>query len=532
MSVVTKTTKIITLISFALCFIICVHKRDNIYDPQSSKYIPFTIPSLLSLTAVTTNSVSLSWSDPNNREISYLIYRGNDSLHYSLVASLKADSVEWTDTSCRPFTEYYYKLGVTNILGDTLLMEKAVRVRTHYRTPLDIPIIPTFSAPIGLKIYRTDESAVALEWAADSAGRELILLRGFREDSLNLHKIIHASTNFFIDTMNERRNHYYAVAFFDSLNRSPQSRIWISPLVPPSNLSLITMDSVGVLGIWIGTSNTTDSIRVERWTSNDSVWSKIASLKNGSTTFNDKAITPYTKYLYRIIAFSNEICSSPSNEASLWFGSSIPYQKDSTTLFFCKFDSQFSDSIPEETGSTIVRLHGSTRQSGRFGQAVETANNKIAIAEGTINYPDSSIVVDMWIKPHISMLPSERYGLLQALPGPFRIFCYQGKVVAEFKDRNNGYRSIFVDHVFLQNVWSHLVFVRNNGKSAIFINDSLKALFQEAPCNIETRQDSLIIGAARFPETGFLQYKCFSGLIDEVVTMSKPFNFFANRMAP
>jgi hypothetical protein len=529
MSAVTNLIKVSIIL--ALLVNSCTHDRDNIYDPGNDAYVPLKAPSNFSVKAISPKTITLSWSDINNREEAHIILKGRDSLILSPVVTLSDGTTSWIDTACLPFTEYFYKLAVVGVLEDTHKTNKTLRIRTPYITPLDIPATTTISAPVHLRIVRTSEMALSLSWPLQAGNtKKVLLMKGFKSDSLSVYKILDSTVAIFNDTMHERRNHYYSVSLFDSSSRSNATPEWISPLVPPTNLQIESRDTLAFC-VWMGTIGTTDSILLERWTSDDSSWNIRNCFSPGTAIFVDRNLKAYTEYRYRATTFSGTVFSEKSNEDTVGFGSTIPPEKDSNTLFLCRFNQQIGDSIPEETGKTKVLLSGAIRQSGKFGTAIVTGSNKAATATGRIYYPDTSIYVDFWIKPSDTLnLSTERVGLLHAVPGPFRIYYYQGKLIAEWRNTNGNYRAIFVCHKFVTEKWSHIVFMLHDTKSSLFIDDSLSAFVEGLNFPLDATQDTLHIGRAKFNDIDDVNYKYFNGLIDEVLIMSKPLKFFISKL--
>jgi fibronectin type 3 domain-containing protein len=81
-----------------------------------------TAPSAATNVAVvgsTTSSISLAWNDTASNESGYRVYRSTDGGTYSLIASLAANSKAYTDSGLASGTQYYYKIGDWNAVGET-----------------------------------------------------------------------------------------------------------------------------------------------------------------------------------------------------------------------------------------------------------------------------------------------------------------------------------------------------------------------------------------------------------------------------
>ncbi len=105
-------------------------------------------PSRPTATSVCSNSVSLSWTDPNlstSGEQSIIVQRSTRSLNkgYSTIATLPAYSTAYTDNSVVASKTYYYRIGALNASGRKF-MSSGVSVTT----PAPLAVSPTTSTDV------------------------------------------------------------------------------------------------------------------------------------------------------------------------------------------------------------------------------------------------------------------------------------------------------------------------------------------------------------------------------------------------
>jgi hypothetical protein len=104
-------------------------------------------PAGLQATAIT-HGVGLTWTDVAYNENSYQVYRSQgDTLHYTLLASLPANTSSYSDTVLTGNTLYYYKVNATNTVGSS-----GYSNQVSITSPDRVPVI---SAIANVTIYNT-----------------------------------------------------------------------------------------------------------------------------------------------------------------------------------------------------------------------------------------------------------------------------------------------------------------------------------------------------------------------------------------
>jgi subtilisin-like proprotein convertase family protein len=76
-------------------------------------------PSELSLNVLSTNNISLEWSDDSNNELFFEIERSLDDVDYSLIGSSEKNINSYMDSNLENFTTYYYRVRAVNSYGES-----------------------------------------------------------------------------------------------------------------------------------------------------------------------------------------------------------------------------------------------------------------------------------------------------------------------------------------------------------------------------------------------------------------------------
>src|SRR3989339_1956012 len=378
--------------SWALLIVIfssCVHERDNPYDPGNPTYQLLEAPGDLTAICLQPESIYLTWTIDNNRVERIFIQKGTDSIHLAELVELSGNVSSYVDSSCRPFTVYYYKIGIVDKLEKPVYCHNLVKIRTSYHTPMEMPSTSTLPLPTGLKITRCQKipQIVRIEWNRMISGiYGYVLHSGIIQDSLVCRHFYSVSDTCFLDTLGLDTTYYYSLRVYDTLNVAQNAILdSITPQIPPNNLKLLFVDAKNIRVIWDTIKVTvsqmsTDSICLERSVGEGKVFEEIACLAPGTITYLDTALQSYSLYGYRVRAFSGKVVSSPSNQEVLFVKTIRPAQTDSTTLLLYHFD--------ENEGDSLIDLSGENRggdlntaqrvQKGKFGNSLSFSSGEYA----------------------------------------------------------------------------------------------------------------------------------------------------------
>ena len=133
-------------------------------------------PTGLSVGAVSTSTVELSWTDTSADESGFQVERceGSGCSDFAQVSTVGQDVVTFTDSGLSPATTYRYQVRAVNATGSSA-PAGPVEATTQAEPPTTEPTAP--SAPTGLEVVAAAKNKVDLAWT-DTASDE----SGFRID--------------------------------------------------------------------------------------------------------------------------------------------------------------------------------------------------------------------------------------------------------------------------------------------------------------------------------------------------------------
>ncbi|MFH0920040.1 MAG: LamG-like jellyroll fold domain-containing protein, partial [Fibrobacterota bacterium] len=438
----------------------CTHDRDNPYDPGGHTYVSLSAPADLTARPLSPTSVALEWTDNNNREEGVLLYRGTDSMNLTLIATLPVGAKAFTDTVCRSYTQYYYKIGVFDKLNETVITKKAIAVRTQYVTPLELPENHSFAQPAGFAITRTSPQTVTIVWNSVNIPTisGFVLLRGKTSTSLMYHKTLPAAATSYTDTLPAEPIVYYGLHVFDSCSISNAAIDSITQQIAPNNLSLYLTSGKNIRLTWQNTDLSTDSIQVERRI-NKEPWVAYQKTWRGATFWLDTTLASFRTYYYRVYAFSGTIRSATSNDCSLSVKSIRPPLSDSTTLAYYSMNETSGDTLYDASaGQQHGLLKSALRVPGKFGNGLSFSENSYATANHPFVFSDNELMVEFWMKPKNQLSTGTGYqGLISTVGGPFSIYYFDGTLFADLVSAESSHYLLDYDYDFLPNKWYHIV---------------------------------------------------------------------------
>ncbi len=316
-------------------------------------------PSGVLATALSTNSISVSWNDLSN-ETSYTLFRNTSrDSNAATKIGLIQDRASYTNTGLVKSTKYYFWVRAYNAVGESPF--SAIFSNTTL-TPVAPPVVPTgFAAAV------FSESQINLSWNDLSNETSYTLFRNTVQDSnFGVTKIgVVANQVSYNNTgLASSQKYFYWIQAYNTAGASGYSAsVTNSTLAPPPPPNTPTGVSASVLGstsisvLWNDLSNET-SYTLYRSTSTDSnVATKIGCTLNQTNSVNT-GLTPSTLYYFWVRAFNSagssgysaRISSTTSNVVS----PSTPTGLTATAISSTQIDLAWTD-LPNETSYTLFR---------------------------------------------------------------------------------------------------------------------------------------------------------------------------------
>jgi regulation of enolase protein 1 (concanavalin A-like superfamily) len=274
-------------------------------------------PRNLRMTGNAGNQVQLAWEDDATNETSYELERSTGSGAFSLLATLAADSKQYTDSSVAPSTGYSYRVRAVNGAGAS----------TYSNTLTITSAPPPPAAPSNLAVSSVTATQVSLTWTDNSPERTASFELQRSTDGVNFVRPSWTSsgppfTNATDATVSPSTTYYYRVQAVNVSGSSAFSNVVQvttpagAPRAAPSGLAATALSSSQIQLSWTDNANNESSYEVQRSTDGVNFDVTFGLLAANSTSMTDTALNASTTYYYRVRAINSFGTSAYSNVAS------------------------------------------------------------------------------------------------------------------------------------------------------------------------------------------------------------------------
>ncbi|HWH69793.1 MAG TPA: fibronectin type III domain-containing protein, partial [Candidatus Sulfotelmatobacter sp.] len=278
----------------------------------SALLVPPGVPADLTIASVSTNTLTLTWTDVSF-ETNYLLeQKTGTSGSWNQISSLPANTSTFTVSSLTPNTQYSYRLRTANGVGISDFSPSVTA--TTLAVPPSVPYL--YSA------YTTAPYYVTLYWSSSSYADTYILERRLSNATWTVATVLNSSTTSFLDT-NVLPLTAYEYRLY-ATNRAGASgysatRSVTTPALPapaaPTGLWAKPLSGSSLLITW-SDGQIEEGYRLERRTDNPTAWSLIAVLPANTSSFTDTNLLEGRQYVYRLQAFNKAGTSPYSAEAA------------------------------------------------------------------------------------------------------------------------------------------------------------------------------------------------------------------------
>ena len=317
------------------------------------KTTPTAPSNIKNLTAKATgsSSIRLTWDKYGKESPIDIERRTGQTGGWSKVASTLADNGEYTDNGLNANTEYCYRIGQSGTDYSPVACAT---------TQQNVP-----NAPARLMVSAVSSSQINLQWADLSDNETGFQIERADSPTAPFTKIADPgqnATTYSDQNLSASKQYCYRVRAVNSVGPSgyTSTECATTPAPPvgiPQNLVAVAASTTQINLTWNGVSGAT-SYQLERSPNGNDPWTKLADPAGNTTSYEDKNLTPNTRYYYRIRAVINGNAGDYSNRADATTPDvppAAPARLVATAVAYNQINLQWADVSTNESGFQVER---------------------------------------------------------------------------------------------------------------------------------------------------------------------------------
>jgi alpha-tubulin suppressor-like RCC1 family protein/subtilisin family serine protease/fibronectin type 3 domain-containing protein len=254
-------------------------------------------------------SVDLTWEDPSSNEWYFKLERRKDAAGYTQITTIDPDNTTYSDLDLEEGHQYTYRIRAFGEGGDSDYSNEATAESPQR---LQKPTLLTARALSG--------EDIELSWRDNSNNEEgfLIQRKDFGGTFVDLDQV--QGTSYVDHGLTRGTKYVYRVCAYDfeGLSRFSNEAEATTQTAPfaPMNLDATAVSSSQIDLTWTDASDVESSFAIERRESSGD-FNEVARVNSNVTSYSDTGLAEWTRYTYRVRAFSPTAgYSDYSNESS------------------------------------------------------------------------------------------------------------------------------------------------------------------------------------------------------------------------
>ena len=290
---------------------------------------PNPAPTNLTAVAQAGPQILLNWTLSTSTNVTnYIVQRANDAAFTTNLTSIKLGLVAtYTDSAILPFTDYYYRVLATNVVGGVVGVAAFPSMQADSTPSNTAFVLAPPAVPTTLNTSLVD-GGIKLTWtdnATNETGFDIVR----STDNITYNPLISTGANAgtgpvtYTDfTTAPSSNYYYGVRATNTVGQSAYiySTLLTTSAAPNAADTLTAAIQTGpqVLLTWNDNATDETGFFIERSIGAGSftlLTTAPAHTGTGSTTYSDASILPATTYHYRVTAVALGSRSAPTNTA-------------------------------------------------------------------------------------------------------------------------------------------------------------------------------------------------------------------------
>ena len=352
---------------------------------KANQTCPVPLPPInLSVTAVSSSQINLTWTDQSTSETGFQIERKTGAGGtYALIVTTAANATTYSNSGLAEGTTYFYRVRAVNSYGNSAYSNEASAML------VSPPPAPTLSATA------VSSSQINLTWTDQSnneTGFQIERKTGTGGTYALIVTTAANATTYSNSGLAGGTTYFYRVRAVNSAGNSAYSNeaSATTQISPPANLFATAVSSSQINLTWTDQSNNETGFQIERKTGTGGTYALIVTTAANATTYSNSGLAEGTTYFYRVRAVNSAGNSAYSNEASATPVSPPP---PPINLFAVPVSSSeinltWTDQSTNETGFQIERKTGIGGTYALIGTAAANATtyNSTGLADGTTYY--------------------------------------------------------------------------------------------------------------------------------------------------
>ncbi|MCZ6673965.1 MAG: fibronectin type III domain-containing protein [Verrucomicrobia bacterium] len=330
---------------------------DSTPSNEVSTVIDFNDPTNLMALAVSSEQIDLTWDDNSIAESGYRVERKTGQGSFEIIATLEADSNNYSDTDVEPLSTYTYRvIGLGNGIESSPTNEFSAAT----------PNIPVPGSADNLVVSLIDASYVVLNWADNSLDET-----GFRIERMvgsggwsDYFQVAANVTSFQDLEVGELETFAYRIVAFNEAGVSTpsnESSVFF-PFNAPTILTAQASAQSRIDLTWADNSLVETGYRIER-KSGEGAFEPHATVDQGISAYVDGTVTVDLAYTYRVVGVYDGGESNPTNEVSAMTSSdtikpAAPAGLAANAINFDQIHLTWTDTSDNESGFRIERMEG------------------------------------------------------------------------------------------------------------------------------------------------------------------------------
>jgi hypothetical protein len=311
---------------------------------------------VLAATAISPARIDLAWPDNADNESGYEIQRspGGSSAHFTVLASLAANVLAYSDVGLAPTTQYCFRVRSFRINGS----------KTTYSSFSTSPCVTTMlDAPSGADVVPLSSSAVRVTWAPSSGAATSYRVERSADVAgpWTLAATTLSSVTSYTDVArtSETVVCYRIIGVSAQSESAPSNTDCTTPPATPTNLAAAVSDVVSLT--WQDNSSVEDQYDVQR-SLDGTTFTALVIVPANSIAYRDANVLRGSTYWYRVAARKDGGTSDLSSTAR----ATVP------TLAELPNAPSNTNALPEN--SSTVRVSWNDNSTNETGFLVEQAN--------------------------------------------------------------------------------------------------------------------------------------------------------------